>query len=494
MISYFTKLLRKELTYESSYWFTRIVFIRGLGFIYICVFLPILFQYQGLIGDNGLLPVKDYLSGGSEYLSFSLFWKHPTLFWFNQSDVYALSLAFLGLVLAIFLILGFANSIILSVLWLLQLSFVHVGQTFWSFGWETNLLELGFLSIFFVPFWGLSLDNHKVPPSKIIIYLYMWVLFRLMFGAGMIKIRYDSCWRDLSCLNYHYLTQPIPNPLSPFFHNMPEWFSKLSVLFNHICELVVPWFLFLPQVFCSFAGWVFLFFQVSIAITGNYAWINALTIVMIIPCFDDRVLKRLFSLQKRINLVLLNRAREYRFSRVLTLALLSGLVASLSVEPIKNLLSEHQAMNRSYDQFHLVNSYGVFGSVTKKRYELIFFGTSNENIGPNTKWLEYEFPCKPGKVYRRPCVASPYHYRITWQLWFAAMGRAQFNPWTVTLANKILHGESKALSLLSFNPFLENPPRYIKVDLYEYEFEKIGSTNWYSRNFVRPYISPIKGD
>ncbi|TDJ06570.1 MAG: lipase maturation factor family protein, partial [Deltaproteobacteria bacterium] len=431
----------------ETYWLTRFVYLRFLGLIYVCVFLPLIFQYQGLLGEKGLLPISPYLERIKEYYGASFWWDLPTLFWLSQADPFALALAYLGLILALVVLLGYANSIILFTLWLLQLSFLHVGQTFWGFGWETNLLEIGFLSIFFAPFLNGKPFNKNYPPSKIIIWLFRWSLFRLIFGAGLIKLRGDACWTELTCLNYHYLTQPIPNPLSPFFHFLPEWFSKFSVLFNHFMELVVPWFLIFSFRIRTLAGILFLIFQFSIIITGNYAWINYLTLLMIIPCFDDRALKFMFPQKLLLKWQEVKGIKITNSLQKLTILLLLVFIIVLSYQPLLNLLGPRQVMNTSYDQFHFVNSYGVFGSVTKKRHELIIMGTRDVEITPQTKWLEYEIPCKPGDPLIMPCIRSPYHYRLTWQIWFAAMGRQENSPWMAHLVYKLLIGEPSTLSL-----------------------------------------------
>jgi hypothetical protein len=469
-------LKEKIITYfddpKESFWFTRKIFLIGLGFIYFCVFFPLLFQYPGLLGTHGLLPVSLFLERMGEYLPAPQWWNYPTLFWINQSNAFALSLASLGLILSIAVMLGFANSIILFLLWLLQLSFTHIGQDFWGFGWESNLLEMGFLSIFFVPRW-----KGTLPPSKIIIWLYRWVLFRLMVGAGLIKLRGDACWTDLTCLAYHYETQPIPNPLSPLFHFAPMWFHKLSALLNHFVELICPFLLLFSYRFRTFAGICFLIFQMCIMVTGNYAWINHLTLLMIIPCFDDRALKMFFP-KKNIP-----ETRGFNLSQKIVVFSLLGLVLFKSWKPLINLIGPRQVMNTSYDQFQLVNSYGVFGSVGRERYEVIISG-SNDGIN----WKEYEIPCKPGDVNKMPCIISPYHYRITWQIWFAAMGDYSQSPWLIHLIYKLLKGDKDALGLLSNDPFGGVPPKYIKVDKYRYRFSKGYENGWYQREKVDVYL------
>ncbi len=460
--------------YELSTFF----YLRFLGLIYICVFLPLFFQYLGLLGENGLLPLKNFYSTAWGWKDF---WQAPSVFWFSQNDSFALGLIQIGLALALLVSFGFSNPIILLVLWILQLSFVHSGQAFWGFGWENNLLEIGFLSLFMC-------DKGRNP--KIIMILHRWVLFRLMFGAGMIKLRGDSCWIDLSCMNFHFETQPIPNPLSSLFHFLPEFILKAMVFGNHIIELVFPFFLFLGRKLVFIAGIVFLFFQLGIALTGNYAWINFLTIVMIIPCFEDRYLEKILP-KFMVHYLKVRYERESTSYKNIILVVLLLFVSYKSIDPIKNLIGPKQVMNRSYDQFHFVNSYGVFGGITKKRMEIVIKGTDEEIINKNTSWKEYEVFCKPGNIFDRPCIASPYHYRLTWQIWFAAMGSYEYNPWIINMVYRLLKGEQNVLSLFSKNPFPSKPPKYIKLDHYLYKLAPFTQQQWYNRVFIKNYLAPL---
>lgn len=470
---------------KSTYWITRFIYLRFLGLIYFFVFLPMTYQYRALIGESGLLPAHQYLGRLLEKFPniWHAFWNIPTLFWFNSTDTFVLSIINVGLILSLFLLFGFGNFFTLFILWFLQLSFINIGQTFWSFGWETNLLEITFLCLFWIPLCDMRPFSQKVFPSKIIIYLHLWVLFRLMFGAGLIKLRGDACWTDLTCLNYHFETQPIPNPLSPFFHFLPDLFKQGLVFINHFVELIIPFFLIFGRKRRIVAGLIFLAFQIGIIISGNYAWINLLTIGMIIPCFDDEFFKvigiKLFS------------GNKFFKNRLILNSILAIVIIFLSYKPILNLFGPHQIMNRSYDQFHLVNSYGVFGSVTKKRYEIIIEGTADKIITESTKWLPYEIPCKPGDINKAPCVIAPYHFRLTWQLWFAAMSSYEYNPWIVHLVANLLRNDFQTLTLFEKIPFQKEPPHFVRLELYEYSFADIKSKIWYNRKRVKTYLPPL---
>ena len=380
----------------------------------------------------------------------------------------------------------------LSLLWFLYMSIVHVGQGWYAFGWEIQLLETGFLAIFLCPL----LDGRPFPsrpPPVVVIWLYRWLIFRIMLGAGLIKLRGDSCWRELTCLVYHYETQPIPNPLSAWLHFMPEWFHKLGAIVNHLCELVVPFFIFGPQRFRHLAGTCLVLFQLFLIVSGNLSFLNWLTIVPALACFDDsfwtRVLPRRFTVW-----ALSHRGAPLSFVQRVAAVSLAILVGIASIGPVGNLLSPRQIMNTSFSRLHLVNTYGAFGSVGRERLELVIEGTTSSEPSESADWHAYEFPCKPTRVDRRPCVITPYHYRLDWLLWFAAMGRPQQYPWTLHMVWKLLHNDEELLRLLAENPFPEAPPRFIRIELYRYQFAPLSEEKWWRRERLSSWLPAMSSD
>jgi len=482
---------------RSPYWLTRFVLLRLLGFVYGVAFLCLAKQLLPLLGQDGLTPVTLFLHRleahfGSRRAAFLEF---PSLFWLDASDGFMLTMAWLGAALSLVVLAGFANALLLATLWALYLSFVHIGQDWYGYGWEIQLLETGFLAVFLCPL----LDPRpfpRRPPPAAVLWLYRWLIFRVMLGAGLIKLRGDSCWRHLTCLYYHYETQPLPNPLSRWFHFKPHWFQKGGVLFNYLAELGAPWFAFWPRAARHVAGGVLLAFQVSLILSGNLSFLNWLTIVPILACFDDSLLRHMLpgSLVARAE----RAAAEARPSRAQPVAVsaLVVLVAVLSVDPVRNLLSSRQMMNTSFNRLELVNTYGAFGSVGRLRPEIVFEGTSDETITAETRWREYEFKCKPGDVMRRPCVIAPYQERIDWQIWFAAMSTPERYPWTLHLVWKLLHDDRGALSLLATDPFPDAPPRHIRARLYRYEFAPPGDPTgaWWKRTLVGEWLPPLSAD
>jgi len=472
---------------------TRFVVVRGLGFVYLVAFLVLANQLLPLLGSDGLTPVRDFLArvpldAGSRW---EAFWQYPTIFWWDASDAFMRSLAWLGVVLSAVVLAGFANGLLLLILWFVYLSFVQVGQIWYGFGWEIMLLELGFLCVFLGPFLDLR-PFLRSPPPRVTIWLIRWFLFRVMFGAGLIKLRGDPCWRDFSCLLFHFETQPIPNPLSWYFHNLPDWMLRAGVGVNHIVEVLLPpFFLFGPRMIRRIAGAGVVLFQVMLILSGNLAFLNWLTIVAALACFDDDLYRRI--LPRRLVGACARAAAGPPDSRGVVPAAwcYAAVVAVLSIAPVQNMASSRQIMNTSFDRWSLVNTYGMFGSVGRTRDEIVIEGTRSSIPDEDAEWVEYDWKCKPGDPTRRPCWITPYHLRLDWLVWFAAMSDYEHHPWVMHLAWKLLHADPGALALLDGDPFGGEPPRFIRAERYRYEFTKESGEVWWKRRRLGSYFPAL---
>src|SRR5438477_9844116 len=390
------RVLERFFALGNSYWLTRFVILRLIGFVYAVAFLVAANQLIPLIGEHGLTPARDFLNVVQTQLGSRSagVLRLPTLFWFGISDNALLIFSWVGFALSLVVLGGYANAILLALLWAMYMSIVHIGQIWYGYGWEIQLLETGFLSIFLCPL----LDARPFPrcrPPILVIWLFRWLGFRIMIGAGLIKLRGDPCWRDLTCLYYHYETQPIPSPISRYLHFAPHWFHKFGTAWNHFIELIVPWFSFGPRPARHVAGILLVSFQIILIISGNLSFLNYVTIIPFLACFDDTLLRRILpaAIVERAERAA-QQSKPSRINNAVAVAL-SVLVAYLSIGPVTNLISERQMMNTSFDRLSLVNTYGAFGAVGKERDEIIFEGTDDAVITGDTQWKEYEFKAKP---------------------------------------------------------------------------------------------------
>ncbi len=472
-----------EGLYQSDYWLSTFIIQRGLGFVYAIAFLVAINQFRPLLGENGLLPVPHFLT----QIPFK---KSPSIFHWHYSDGFFGIIAWAGFILALVATFGVSDvgplwlsMLVWFLLWILYLSIVNVGQLFYGFGWESLLLEVGFYAIFLSPI--------KYETSIIMVFILRWLVFRVEFGAGLIKLRGDKCWRNLTCLNYHHETQPMPNPLSRFFHLLPQKIHKMETLFNHIVQLGAVWLLFLPQPIATIGALLIILSQLYLIISGNYAWLNWLTLLLAFSGISNKYLASLLPISPPAEL--------YTSSILGVLLIAVGLmVAYLSVGPVKNMISSQQRMNASFNPLHLVNTYGAFGSVTRTRYEIVIEGTTDRQLSTDTTWQAYEFKGKPGKPNRIPMQWAPYHLRLDWQMWFAAMTSIRSNNWLFRFIHKLLKGDRDTLKLLSTNPFNNINPKYIRARLFKYEFnnhkEYKETGNWWNRKFERMYLPPQSKD
>lgn len=464
----------------GDYWFSRFIIQRSLGVIYLIAFVNALNQFPALLGENGLLPLPRFLTR----LSFS---ERPSIFHWHYSDRFFKVVAWAGILLALLAISSLADRgplwlsmIVWFLLWALYLSIVNVGVVFYGYGWESMVLEIGFYSIF----WGPLYWSTPVP----VVWVVSWMLFRVEFGAGLIKMRGDPCWRKLTCMNYHHETQPLPNPLSWYFHHAPSVFHKVETLGNHMVQLVLIWGLFLPQPIASVCATFIILSQFYLVLSGNYSWLNWLTIVLAFSGYSDAVLSQVFGF------VPPDSAAPPPFFLGLV-AMLALTVVILSIKPVQNMLSKSQKMNFSFNPVHLVNTYGAFGSVTKKRFEVIIEGTQDEALTESTNWKAYEFKGKPGDVSQRPVQIAPYHLRLDWQLWFAAMTSShKRHIWFEPMVIKLLNNDESVLKLIRHNPFPDRPPTYIRAQLFQYQYtspdERKETGHWWKREYVHQYMAP----
>ncbi len=490
------KLLIGTCTEPPTHVLTRRLFLAALGVVYLIAFVTIWMQIDGLIGSNGILPIHSYLQQIAQNIGPERYRLLPTLCWLNSSDRFLHLLCCGGCVLSVLLIAGVFPVVVLILLWVCYLSLVVAGQDFLAFQWDCLLLETGFLAIFIAPWRWRSSVCDEYAPSVIARWLLKWLLFRVMFFSGVLKLTSgDVTWRTWTALKYHYETQPLPTWTAWYLQQLPSWFGKFSVGVMFFAELCLPPLLFFPRrvrlaAVCGIVG-----FQLLIAGSGNYGFFNLLTIVLCIVALDDPVWPKW--LRRRLGPRAIQRCPRWRSWPIwitAPLALAIGAVTLMQsvedVEPSVHWPARLNDARESIEPFRTINSYGLFRVMTTSRLEIVVEGSDD---GKN--WKEYQFKYKPGDLDRRPMFTTPLMPRLDWQMWFAALGDVQQNPWFVNFVVRLLQGSPQVLGLMGENPFPDHPPRYIRALSYEYHFttmaQRKASGAWWRREPAGQFLPPV---
>ena len=496
----------------------RAVFLRLLGLIYAVAFLSLWSQIEGLAGRDGILPVAEFLEVAGQRLGDLAWLRLPTLCWINASDGMLHLLCGGGAGLALLLVVGIAPALVLSGLWLFYLSLVVACRDFLSFQWDMLLLETGFLAIFLAP---LHLGAKMVwaeRPSRLVLWLLRWLLFRLVFSSGLVKLLSgDSAWRSLRALDFHYETQPLPAWTSWYVHQLPEWAQTASVAAVFALELVVPFAIFAPRRI-RLAGCALLaLLQVLIAATGNYGFFNLLTLALCVLLLDDRALVKLrvfpilgsgagARIRNRVSAIsgewqnsfgrlrgLLPSPRPWPLWVLAPLAAVVVLLSAIQMCHTARIsggwMTPLAQVHSLASPFRLVNGYGLFAVMTTSRPEIVVEGSVDGKA-----WKAYEFRWKAGDPRRAPSFVQPHMPRLDWQMWFAALGTYRDRPWFLSFIVRLLQGSPAVEDLLAVNPFPGQPPRYVRALIYDYRFadrDEKGRGVWWKRRLKGTYCPPV---
>jgi len=475
---------------EPSEWM-REVFLRLLGVVYLIAFVSFWVQAEGLVGLRGILPIHDLLALARERLGPSRYWVLPTVFWLGDGDAALHLVCAAGTVLAVLAVLGRARPLVMLGLWSLYLSLTVAGQDFLSFQWDVLLLEAGLLAVFLAPR-GVLRRRPGLPPL-LIVWMYRWLLFRLMFGSGVVKLTSgDPTWRGLTALEYHYETQPLPTWVGFYAHHLPASAHMFAVAVMFAIELVLPWLIWLPGRWRRVPLAGFVGFQILIALTGNYAFFNLLSVALCVFLADAGLLPSRWrpAADAPSATVFGHCPRAVLAPFVAVLALVSAIQFSEATLRVRLPWPGPAVwLARAVSPLRSVNSYGLFAVMTTTRPEIVVEGSED---GEN--WRAYDFRYKPGDPKRRPGFVAPHQPRLDWQMWFAALGTCDDSPWLQGLFQRIREGSPSVLGLLDRNPFPDRPPRYVRALLYDYRFTDLAAHRrtgeWWQRRPEGEFCGP----
>jgi predicted DCC family thiol-disulfide oxidoreductase YuxK len=450
------------------------LFLRTIGLIYLAAFLSFGVQALGLIGSHGILPLSEFTTAIRGQFGIERYWLFPMVFWLDQSDFAIQAICWAGAAVSMLLIFNVVPRLSLLLLFAGYLSLFYAGQVFMGFQWDVLLLESGFLAL---------LLSMATKPG---VWLLRWLLFRLMFLSGAVKLLSgDPTWANLSALSYHFQTQPLPTPLAWYAHHLPLALLTASTAATFVIELGLPFLIFCPRRLRFVAAFGFLLLQSLIILTGNYAFFNLLGMALCLVLFDDAALRKI--LPRRLTRFIESQSQHVQRRQIISyaataLTLLIVLVSFVQLYTmfLGRISGPAMWIADEVAPLCIVNTYGLFAVMTTARPEIIVEG-SNDGV----HWLEYSFKYKPGDVKRPPVWNIPDQPRLDWQMWFAALGTPMQNPWFSQFLQRLLENSPEVTALLASNPFPQKPPLYVRAILYDYRYtsreEKQKTGAWWVR-------------
>jgi hypothetical protein len=454
---------------------------RLLGAVYLVAFGSLLVQVRGLYGPRGLLPIESYLDRLRQAYRKDAWRVCPSLFWWGAGERALVGAALAGVLLSGLLIAGLWPLPLLLALWLLYLSFAAAGQAFLSFQWDALLLEAGFLTLILT----------LVGPTPLAALAAQLFIFRFMLSAGVVKLSSgDPTWRDLTALCHHYQTQPLPNRIAWYLHQLPRPVQRFSTLGTFFFELAVPLLLLGPAPLRLAGCLLLVFFQVLLLLSGSYGFFNLLTIVLCVPLLDDRYLAPLLP-------TLTAAPAAGPIVQLFGGALLATLLLLNLLQLLRLWLRQSwsETLFATLNPWWISNPYGLFAVMTTRRLEFVIEGSADGKT-----WQPLEFRWKPGHPTQPPRQAAPHMPRLDWQMWFAALNPAHLEPWLTTLLRRLLEGSPPVLALLRKSPFAM-PPLSVRLKLYDYRFSDCATRRangrWWQRTLAGsspPLRLPVDGN
>jgi hypothetical protein len=477
-----------------------------LGIVHLMAFGSFATQILGLNGSHGVLPTSEFLNAMGEQLGAGpeRFYLLPTLAWLNSSDAFIQGMANCGVILSIMVILGIFTGPALVLCMVLWLSLITGGGEFTQFQSDGMLVEATLLSLFVVPWtifeppWPVPISwRRQFAPSLVGIWLVRLMIFRFMFASGLVKIlSHDPTWANLTALQYHFETQPLPTPLAWYADHLPKWVLSGMVLGMYVSELIAPCLVFGTSIMRYIGAMLICALQLGIIVTGNYTFLNYLTMVLAVSMLDDGFFEKTLpaKLKEKIEqsvvacsgrLATLRRRFLYFLSAPMYILAAGAFLTSFM--PSRGVI---EGLMELVSPLHIADRYGVFAVMTTERPEIIFEGSND-----GKSWMPYELQNKPDNPNRAPPWVAPHMPRLSWRLWFAGMGPPAASPWVLPLIEKMLTNSPSVVSFFEHNPFPNQPPKYIRALVYDYHFtddqQRRKSGAWWRRDNQRTWLPPL---
>ena len=520
----------------------RWLFLRALALIYFSAFLSLVFQIDGLIGPQGVMPASRYLRAVAQAMGPLRYWFAPTLFWASWSTTALLAVTWIGLIASIVALVNLWPRLSFFICFVCFLSFVTATDVFSMYQSDGMLLEAGFLALFlaprgFLPGWG-----SDQPPPRMSLFLLQWEWFRIYFESGMVKLLSgDVEWRNFTAMDEYYQNGPLPTWIGWYVEHLPHWFHAATVGATLAMELVLVFLMFFPRRVRLICFFIVTPWELGVILTANYTFLNYLVLSLGFLLLDDRFLLHFVPArwrprepepaqeaeppeepslsilnvreaaepgEKETTDALVARARKlseepesWRWARIgwraaglaVTTVMLTWIAFDTTIEMIGiPMRGEYLpvAPIRALEPFRIANQYGLFAVMTRGRYEIEFQGSND-----GTNWTAYPFRFKPQALNEAPGIYAPYQPRFEWNLWFSSLGDWQQNELVPATEERLLVSSPAVLSLFRRNPFQNTPPRYVRAVLWQYWFttmeEKRRTGNWWRREYIGLYAPEL---
>ncbi|HXE30983.1 MAG TPA: lipase maturation factor family protein [Terriglobales bacterium] len=459
---------------------------RSFGFLYFWVFLALLFQMNGLIGPDGILPAADFLAAVKN--SFPLVQRLPlvpSVLWLSAGTTAIYTLCAVGLAASVLAFLRIYPRLALGVCLAGFLSFLATAQVFASYQSDGMLMTAGLVALF------LDAEN----PSWWSLFSLRWLWFSIYFGSGIAKmLSGEPQWRHLTALDKYYENSPLPTVLGWYAQQrLPHWAEVGMALTILVVELGLAWLCFGPRRWRIVCFWIVTPFQVGIILTANYGFLNYLVLALGFALLDDRhldwILRRKPAQARPAPAVTVWAARR-RVAGSVCLAALFLLSAANLAQRIWPKFPTPRRVNLALEPFRIADPFGLFAVMTRARYEIEFQGTRDGDT-----WVPYPLRHQPQDPARATGFVAPYQPRFDWNLWFASLETYRDDPWAEQVELRLLNNDPAVLGLFAGNPFEHTPPVAVRAVLWRYWYstpaEKRQTGAWWVRKQLGLYAPEI---